>query len=69
MSFKRLDPQDFITSADSVISPAWSGNTGSLNTFFTQSVQATGASGNYYLDVYDKDPQNNTSAEVQFGIE
>lgn len=68
MSFKRLDPQDFITSADSVISPAWSGNTGSLNTFFTQSVQATGASGNYYLDVYDKDPQSNTSAEVQFGI-
>jgi len=67
MSFKRLDPQDFITSADSVTSPAWSGNVGTLTTFFTSSAQTSGSSGNYYLDVYNKIPSDST-AEVQFSL-
>ena len=67
MSFKRLDPQDFITSADSVVSPAWSGNTGSLSAFYTSSIQTSGSSGNYYLDVYNK-VTSDTTAEVQFSL-
>jgi len=67
MSFKRLDPQDFITSADSVVSPAWSGNVSALSTFFTSSTQTSGSSGNYYLDIYNQNPSAST-AEVQFSI-
>ena len=65
MSFKRLDPQDFITSADSIVSPAWSGNTGSLSTFYTSSIQTSSSSGKYYLDIYNK---NTADQEVQFSI-
>ena len=35
MSFNRLDPQDFVVSADSVSSTVWTGNQPTLTTFFT----------------------------------
>ena len=49
MAFKRLDPEDFVVSTDSVTSTVWSNNTPSLNTFFTSSVQKDGTSGPYYF--------------------
>ena len=33
MSFKRLEQEDIVISADSITSPAWTGNIVSLNTF------------------------------------
>ena len=51
MSFKRLDPEDFLISADSITAGAWSGNSPSITTFFTSSVQEAGSSGDYYLNV------------------
>ena len=57
MAFKRLEPEDFIVSSDSVTSTVWSNNSPSLNTYFSSSVQTEGTSGPYYLSVYQADPQ------------
>ena len=67
MSFKRLDPEDFVVSADSVSSTVWTGNEPILNTFFTSSNQENGPSGNYYLDVYNTE-SNLANNQIQFSI-
>jgi len=67
MSFKRLDPEDFLISADSITAGAWYGNNPTLTEFFTSSVQEAGASGNYYLSIYQTS-SSDTTAEVQFNI-
>ena len=67
MSYKTLDPQDFLVSADSITAPCWSNYTVALGAFYTSSIQLGGASGNYYANVYNLDPANNDS-ELQFNI-
>jgi len=67
MSFKRLDPQDFVVSADSITSTLWSSDVPSLATFFTSSTQEDQSSGNYYLSVYQTASEDST-AKVQFDI-
>ena len=67
MSFKRLDPEDFLISADSVTAGAWTGNVPTLTKFFTSSVQIAGTSGNYYVSVYQTGSTFD-DAEVQFNI-
>ena len=68
MSYKSLDPQDFLVSADSVTSPCWSSLLNPLTQLYTSSVQSAGTSGNYYLNVYNYDPLISSSAEIQFNI-
>ena len=67
MAFKRLDPENFVVSSDSVTSTVWSNNTPSLNTFFSSSTQTEGSSGPYYLSVYQTASALDTAA-VQFQI-
>jgi len=67
MSFKRLDPQDFVVSADSITSTLWSDSQPTLTTFFTSSDQKAGSSGDYYLSIYQTASSDSTSA-VQFNI-
>ena len=67
MSFKRLDAEDFVVSADAVQGMAWSTNTPSLTEFFTSSIQSAGPSGNYYLAVYQTD-YTDIDAAIQFDI-
>jgi len=67
MSFKRLDPQDFIISADSITSTLWSGDTPTLTTFVTSSTQEQQSSGDYYLSIFQTSSTDSTSA-VQFDI-
>ncbi len=67
MSFKRLDPQDFILSSDSITSPLWTGYVPTLSTFFTSSTQEISSAGLYYLSVYQGNPSTSGS-EVQFDI-
>jgi hypothetical protein len=67
MAYKRLDPEDFVVSADSVVAPAWSTNIPTLTEMYTSSVQEIGSSGNYYLSIYQTESLQN-SAEVQFSI-
>ena len=67
MSFKRLDPQDFVVSADSITSTLWSGAEPTLTEFFTSSTQEAGSSGDYYLSIYQTASGDSTAA-VQFNI-
>jgi hypothetical protein len=67
MSFKRLDPEDFVVSADAVQSTAWSTGVPTLTNFYSSSVQKAGSSGQYYLSIYQT-ASTDTSAAVQFDI-
>jgi hypothetical protein len=65
MSFKRLDPEDFLVSIDSVTATAWSTNSPTLTTFFTSSTTSTNDS--YYKNVYQTASALSGSS-VQFAI-
>ena len=62
MSFTKINPEDFVVSADSITAPAWSSNIPTLSTFFTAS-----STSSYYLDVYNT-ASSNINAAVQFSI-
>ncbi len=67
MAFKRLDPEDFIVSVDTVTQPMWTGNNVELTSFYTSSAQRLDKSGEYYLSVFNNEiGQANT--EIQFDI-
>jgi len=65
MSYKRLDPEDFLVSIDSVTATAWSTNSPTLSTFFTSSITSTNDV--YYKNVYQTGSTLSGSA-VQFAI-
>jgi hypothetical protein len=67
MSFKRLDPEDFLVSSDAITSTMWSTNLPSLSTFFTSSIQEASSTGNYYLSIFQTG-STLSNAEVQFEI-
>lgn len=67
MSFKRLDPEDILISADSISAPVWSNYSASLTNFFTLTAQVNGLSGRYYVNAYDQ-VATNTEAQVQFAV-
>jgi hypothetical protein len=67
MAFKRFDPEDFVVSSDSITSTLWSTGVPTLNTFFTNSAQEVGSSGDYYLSIYQT-ASNLSTAAVQFDI-
>ena len=68
MSYKSLDPQDFLVSADSITAPCWSNYNPTLTAMFTSSTQLNGTSGEYFLNVYNLDPNTNSLSETQFNI-
>ena len=68
MSFKRLDPEDFVVSADSVQSTAWSTGLPALTAFFTSTEQQISSAGNYYISVYQSNPASDDNASVQFDV-
>ena len=67
MSFKRLDPEDFLVSSDSITSTMWSTGVPTLTTFFTSSVQVGSSAGNFYYSVYQTG-STLSNAEVQFDM-
>ena len=67
MGFKRLEAEDFVVSAQAQTATCWSNNVSSLTSFFTQSSQTQGASGQYYTTVYNAD-QGDNAATAQFEI-
>jgi hypothetical protein len=67
MSFKRLDAEDFVVSADAVQSTAWSTNSPTLTSFFTSSVQMAGTSGDYYVSVFQT-ASTAGGAAIQFDV-
>jgi len=68
MSFKRLDPEDFLVSADSIVAPAWSDYVSALFSpnFYKSNTQQASDSGQYYINVYSVDPNVDPNAEIQF---
>jgi len=65
MSFKRLETDDFVVSADSITAGLWTdSNTATITTFYTSSTQAAGSSGNYYLNIYS----DATTSSLEFAI-
>jgi len=67
--FTAFNPTEDVTSIRGieVTTGMWSGDTGSLSTIFTSSVQVQN-SGEFYYDAYNLDPAANDAAEVQFAV-
>ena len=66
--YKRFGEFDKVNAKVEVVTTGlWTGDVGSLTSFFTSSTQKTN-SGDYYYDVYSTNPQSDSSAEVQFGL-
>ena len=67
MSYTVLTLDDQVVSSEIVVSPAWSNNQATLNTFFTSSTQESGSTGKFYLNVFQT-ASNLTEASNQFAI-
>lgn len=70
-TFKSFEIDDIVPgNPTEVTTGLWSGDTGSLSTFYSSSTQATGTSGQYYWDVYQTNPSSTTIPlpEVQFSV-
>ena len=70
MAFKRLDPEDFVVSSDSITGPVWSTGYPTLYPFYSSSQLSqyspySGSTNSYYMTAYH-DP--NSIAEPQFSI-
>lgn len=64
--YKRFGEFDQVTGKVEVVTTGlWSGDAGSLTSFFTSSTQAADE---YYTNVYNLDPAVSSSAEVQFAV-
>jgi hypothetical protein len=66
------ETRDTVNTIDRVFASAWTNNTNELFQFHsssTQYVQTTpSSSGNYFMEIYNENPQLSSSAEVQFSI-
>ena len=67
MSFNRLDPSDFVISADAISATLWSTQSPTLSTFFTSSAQIAGSSGQFYYNIYQTSSTLDNAA-IQFAI-
>jgi len=66
--YKRFGTYDTVQGkVETVTTGMWTGDTGSLTTFFTSSAQSA-KSLEYYTNVYNADPINDESAEVQYAV-
>jgi hypothetical protein len=66
--YKRFGEYDTVQGkVETVTTGLWTGDTGSLSTFFTSSTQ-TDASTEYYLNVYNTNPATDEDAEVQYAV-
>ena len=67
--FSEFGPDDIVENLDSEVVTAalFSENTGEISGMFTSSAQSQ-SSGEYFLDVYQKDPSLNVNQEIQFAI-
>lgn len=66
--YQQFTGDDTITGQQEIVTAtAWSDNSATLATFFTSSTQS-GSSGDYYLNIYDKDINADTTALTQFSV-
>ena len=67
MSFKNLETDDFVVSADSVTAGLWYGNAPTITSFYTSSTQVAGSSGPYYVNVYHSSSYENIQFAIAYG--
>ena len=71
MSFVRFAQTDIVNDTARITTSTWSGNTNSLTSIFTSSVQAVlsspSSSGAHFIEVYDK-AESDSTREVQFSV-
>jgi hypothetical protein len=66
--FKRFGSFDKVDAKTEVVTTGlWTGDLGSLTSFFTSSTQTAASTGDYYYNVYQADPSG-ADAEVQFAV-
>lgn len=67
--YKRFGQFDKVDAKVEVVTTGiWSGDTGQLSQVFTSSIQIISKDGQYYWNVYNKNPQTDETADVQFAI-
>ena len=67
--YKRFGEFDKVNAKIEVVTTGlWSGDLGSLTSFYTSSTQSGSVSAQYYYNVYETNPQTDSSAEVQFAV-
>ena len=67
--YKRFGQFDKVDAKIEVVTTGiWSGDSGQLDQFFTSSTQTLSKDGQYYWNVFNKDPQTDETAEIQFAI-
>ena len=67
MSFKSLETDDFVISADSVTAGLWYGNAPTITSFYTSSTQVANSSGPYYVNVYNEATFENIQFAIAYG--
>lgn len=68
MSFKRLDAEDFVVSAESIAGVAWSNGSPTLSDFFTSATQQSSVSGKYYANVFLSSGNAANQTPVEFAV-
>jgi hypothetical protein len=67
--YKRFGEFDKVNAKVEVVTTGiWSGDAGQLSQFFTSSTQIVSNDGQFYWNVFDKNPSTEETAEVQFAI-
>lgn len=67
--YKRFGDFDKVNAKIEVVTTGiWSGDSGQLSEFYTSSTQTITNDGQFYWNVYNKDPQTDETSEVQFAI-
>ena len=66
MSFKRLDNEDFVVSAESIAGVAWSTGNPTVTSFNIKTSQKNSVSGKYYINAFIDGEEDDPSAPIQF---
>ena len=70
MAYTIFDAEDVILGniVQGVTSTAFTGNVGNLTAFFSSSTQTASAAGPFHYEVYNANPDSDSTAEVQFSV-
>ena len=67
--YKMFGTYDVVNAKTEIVTTGlWSLDSGSLTTFYTSSTQASATNAEYYLNVYEQNPQQNSAAEINFAV-
>ena len=71
-SLTRFDQRDIVNDTAKLTTSTWTGNVNQLTAAHTSSTQAIfgtpTSSGAHFIEVFDKNPQSDTTAEVQYAV-